>query len=142
MQQWVTSIAVGQEFVLNVNDIVYFSGLIEGLGEFYNDQGLEIVVNELPELLTNETSVEATTTLSVLYPMNNDGAVFPLMAAAEDGGNTNYSLLLSDEEESLRIVNLMTGTYMVVFLFLESTPQLHCALILFRPYPRSSASHI
>ncbi len=135
--------AVGQEFVLNVNHIVYFSGLIEGFGEFCNDHGLEIVTNESPELLTNESSEKATTALSVLSLMNNDGAISPLMAASEDGGNTNDSLSLSDEEESLLIVNLMTGTYMVVFfLFSESTTQVHCALILFRPYPGSSASHL
>ncbi len=110
--------AVGQEFVLNVNDIVYFSGLIEGFGEFCNDNGLEIVTNESPELLTNESSEEATAALSVLSSMNNDGAISPLMAAAEDGGNTDDSLSLSDEEESLRIVNLMTGTYMVVFFLI------------------------
>ncbi len=110
--------AVGQEFVLNVNNIVYFSGLIEGFGEFCNDHGLKIVTNESPELLTNESSEEATAALSVLSPMNNDGAISPLMAAAEDGGNTDDSLLLSDEEESLCIVNLMTGTYMVVFFLI------------------------
>jgi di/tricarboxylate transporter len=79
--------AVGQEFVLNVNDIVYFSGLIEGFGEFCNDHGLEIVTNESPEVLADESSEEATIALSVLSPKNDDRAISPLMAAAEDGGN-------------------------------------------------------
>lgn len=38
--------AVGQEFILNVNDILYFSGLIEGFGEFCHEHGLELVTNE------------------------------------------------------------------------------------------------
>lgn len=41
--------AVGQEFVLNVGDILYFTGLIEGFGEFCEEHGLEILTNELDE---------------------------------------------------------------------------------------------
>lgn len=33
--------AVGQEFVLNVGDILYFTGLVEGFGKFCHDNGLE-----------------------------------------------------------------------------------------------------
>ena len=135
--------AVGQEFVLNVNDIVYFSGLLEGFGEFCNDHGLEIVTNESSEALSNESSEAATTAVSVLSPTNNDGAISPLMAASEDCGNANVSLSLSDEEESLRIINLMTGTYMVVvFLILRIPNSSLLCVNSFRPYPRSSASRI
>ncbi len=110
--------AVGQEFVLNVNDIVYFSGLIEGFGDFCNDHGLEIVTNESSEALTDESSVAATTALSVLSPKNNDAATSLLMAASEHGGNANDSMSLSDEEENLRNINLMSGTYMVFFFLI------------------------
>ena len=135
--------AVGQEFVLNVNDIVYFSGLLEGFGEFCNDHGLEIVTNESSEALSDESSEAATTAVSVLSPTNNDGAISPLMAASEDCGNANVSLSLSDEEESLRIINLMTGTYMVVvFLILRIPNSSLLCVNSFRPYPRSSTSRI
>ncbi len=33
--------AVGQDFVLNVGDILYFTGLVEGFGKFCEDNGLE-----------------------------------------------------------------------------------------------------
>eukprot|EP00934_Nitzschia_sp_Nitz4_P004130 Nitzschia sp. Nitz4//scaffold71_size96697//52407//56542//NITZ4_004698-RA/size96697-augustus-gene-0.145-mRNA-1//1//CDS//3329557256//4120//frame0 len=41
--------AVGQEFVLNVGDILYFTGLVDGFGEFCEEHGLEIVTNELDQ---------------------------------------------------------------------------------------------
>jgi len=106
--------AVGQEFILNVNDLVYFSGLIGGFGEFCHDHGLEIVTNESSEALTDESSEAATTALSVMSPTNDDGAISPLMVPSEDCGNANDSLSLSDEEENHRIINQMTGMYMVV----------------------------
>ena len=39
--------AVGQEFVLNVGDILYFTGLVESFGEFCEEHGLEVLTNEL-----------------------------------------------------------------------------------------------
>ena len=39
--------AVGQEFVLNVGDILYFTGLVEEFGSFCEEHGLEILTNEI-----------------------------------------------------------------------------------------------
>ena len=39
--------AVGQEFVLNVGDILYFTGLVEEFGDFCEEHGLEVVTNEI-----------------------------------------------------------------------------------------------
>lgn len=41
--------AVGQEFVLNVGDVLYFTGLVEGFGEFCEEHGMEVLTNELEE---------------------------------------------------------------------------------------------
>jgi uncharacterized protein with PhoU and TrkA domain len=41
--------AVGQDFVLNVGDVLYFTGLVEGFGEFCEEQGMEVLTNELQE---------------------------------------------------------------------------------------------
>ena len=41
--------AVGQDFVLNVGDILYFTGLVEGFGKFCEEQGMEVLTNELRE---------------------------------------------------------------------------------------------
>ena len=38
--------AVSNDFVLNVGDILYFTGLIETFGEFCEENGLEVVTNE------------------------------------------------------------------------------------------------
>ena len=38
--------AVGPDFVLNVGDILYFTGMAEGFGKFCAEQGLEVVTSE------------------------------------------------------------------------------------------------
>jgi len=103
--------AVGHEFVLNVNDIVFFSGLIEGFGEFCHEHGLEIVTDE-----SSEATIEAQ---RVATPTKDDGAISLLIAQSEDDGDAKESMSLSDEEEDLRVINLMTGTHLLCFsLFL------------------------
>ncbi len=90
--------AVGSEFVLNVNDTVYFSGLIEGFGEFCHEHGLELLTNE---------SLEAT---AVAQDPTDDAATSPLMSSSVDDGDAKRSASISDEDESLRRINLLTGT--------------------------------
>ena len=46
--------AVGQDFVLNVGDVLYFTGLVEGFGEFCEEHGMEILTNELQERQNEE----------------------------------------------------------------------------------------
>lgn len=41
--------AVGKDFVLNVDDILYFTGMVDGFGKFCEDHGLEVVTNEVIE---------------------------------------------------------------------------------------------
>ncbi|KAL7469645.1 hypothetical protein ACHAXS_009900 [Conticribra weissflogii] len=41
--------AVSPEFVLEVDDVLYFTGLIETFGEFCEEHGLEMVTNEVAE---------------------------------------------------------------------------------------------
>ena len=77
--------AVGEEFVLNVGDIVYFSGVIEGFGEFCHEHDLEIVTNESSEKLIDDS---------------NKGK----------SGIDKESTPLDDEEERLRRVYLLSGT--------------------------------
>jgi len=38
--------AVGRDFVLNVDDILYFTGMVQEFGQFCEDNGLEVVTNE------------------------------------------------------------------------------------------------
>ena len=50
--------AVGQQFVLNVDDILYFTGMVEGFASFCQEHGLEVITNELnvdvPRMQENE----------------------------------------------------------------------------------------
>ena len=104
--------AVGQEFILDVNDVVYFSGLIEGFEEFCIEYGLEIVTNETAESEIDILSVTTT-------PTSDDAAL------SRDAGDAEESSSLSDEEENLRIINLMKGTNLLGFLFtLRATTQI------------------
>jgi hypothetical protein len=102
--------AVGSEFVLNVNDIVYFSGLIEGFGEFCHEHGLELITNE---------SLEAPT---IAQDVIHDAATFPLMSSSEDDCDAKGSVPSTDDEESLRRINLMTGTYNTTSLIPSPLP--------------------
>eukprot|EP00542_Grammatophora_oceanica_P012662 CAMPEP_0194045244 /NCGR_PEP_ID=MMETSP0009_2-20130614/16610_1 /TAXON_ID=210454 /ORGANISM="Grammatophora oceanica, Strain CCMP 410" /LENGTH=97 /DNA_ID=CAMNT_0038690043 /DNA_START=32 /DNA_END=323 /DNA_ORIENTATION=+ len=40
--------AVSQDFVVQVGDVLYFTGLIEGFGDFCDEHGLEVITNEIP----------------------------------------------------------------------------------------------
>ena len=42
--------AVGQDFVLNVDDILYFTGMVQDFGQFCEHHGLEVVTNELVDV--------------------------------------------------------------------------------------------
>lgn len=50
--------AVGQEFVLNVGDILYFTGLVEGFGSFCEEHGLEILTNEIEDTIHGPNSLK------------------------------------------------------------------------------------
>ncbi len=50
--------AVGPDFVLNVNDVLYFTGLVEGFGAFCQENGLEVVTNEVEDELVPSSSID------------------------------------------------------------------------------------
>jgi hypothetical protein len=117
--------AVGHEFVLNVGDVVYFSGLIEGFGDFCDEHGLIIVTNETFD--ENGARTEAQSATIDDAPMSEDDVPMSEddVPMSEDDvhvafnrgeiGFTKESLALSDEAKRLRTINLMTGTYQLVF---------------------------
>ena len=43
--------AVGQDFVLNAGDILYFTGLVEEFGAFCEEHGLEMITNEIEDTI-------------------------------------------------------------------------------------------
>jgi predicted amino acid-binding ACT domain protein len=138
--------AVGQEFVLNVGDVVYFSGLIEGFGDFCHEHGLEIVTNE-SSLDANLATTEPISTANVESTMNeplfdekltteaksntDDDEHMALILDDVHGANSGKvrrspkeSLALSDEATRLRSINLMSGTYQLGACCHTSSPKL------------------
>ena len=67
--------AVGPEFVLNVGDILFFTGLVESFGDFCEEHGLEVVTNELEGQRTGTG--------------NNNSAVLNSQQAPSAGANAN-----------------------------------------------------
>lgn len=99
---------------------MFFSGLIEGFGEFCNKHGLEMVTSD---------------------SLDDKNA----MTEAENATNNNISATraLSEEAESLRIINLMSGTcHMIQTLpfTLKAKPSIVFCVVPFRHYPWSKAN--
>ena len=89
--------AVGQEFVLNVGDILYFTGLVEGFGEYCNEHGLEI--------LTTDNDNEKDADAKLLADKNGNDSV-PV-----EIGVTKDSLLNASDAERSRAIARLTGKY-------------------------------
>jgi len=47
--------AVGQDFVLNVDDILYFTGMVQQFAQFCENHGLEVITNEVDVTTTTRT---------------------------------------------------------------------------------------
>jgi di/tricarboxylate transporter len=110
--------AVSQDFVLTVGDILYFTGLVEGFGEFCAEHGLEVVTNEVND-------IPETTTMTVTEDDGADVLQKNTMIASylssvgegpdsEEGmipceiGVTKESIIHADEAERLRSINQLT----------------------------------
>jgi di/tricarboxylate transporter len=128
--------AVGQDFVLNVGDILYFTGLIEGFGEFCEDHGMEVLTNELQEtnddhhnnndnigrdVLPETSEVEPPQLETNTAMLNESNSKNMLLTVVEEGeeevneevpcevGVTKESLIQADEAERSRSITRMIG---------------------------------
>jgi hypothetical protein len=121
--------AVGQEFVLNVGDRLYFTGLVEGFGEFCEEHGMEVLTNETNEA-TQETPVntqdeEGSISSKETTALPMIAANMPLSIVPEEKvgtidvpcevGVTKESLLRADEAKKSRTISRMTGKSKTVF---------------------------
>ena len=109
--------AVSNDFVLNVGDILYFTGLVESFGEFCEEHGLEVVTNEVQD--DSKGADEAPLSMDedpgeVPYAPQLRTPLTPLAEDMEhdfpvvEVGMTKESLLQADDAERLRIINRMT----------------------------------
>ena len=130
--------AVGQEFVLNVGDILYFTGLIESFGEFCEEHGLEVLTNELeleqrasrtkPEMEAKSgpsqevSGVEEAKANSISEGLPNPWTNQALATVMEDKGEidgsipcevgvTKESLLRADDAERSRSITRLAGAF-------------------------------
>ena len=121
--------AVSQDFVLQVGDILYFTGFVEGFGDFCEEHGLELLTNEVQDNDKENTPPESEDTKGVmedaatavennamvkevprlvdshttLLPITEDDRSIPL-----EIGVTKESLLKADSEERIRSIHRMT----------------------------------
>lgn len=120
--------AVGQDFVLNVGDILYFTGLVESFGDFCEEHGLEVITNESTNLPTDDkenrdhqeiTEVIADEGPEILPETMNavTEEESPPIVDIEINCNSNVpteigctasSLLAAHETDRLQIINRMT----------------------------------
>lgn len=106
--------AVGPEFVLQVGDILYFTGLVEEFGEFCSDHGLEVVTYEVVEneqllddsnLVMSDGFLENKPTL----PDDDDASVHDYglhqsQPDTSDIGITLESILQAHQQEHMRVI--------------------------------------
>lgn len=118
--------AVGQEFVLNVGDILYFTGLVEGFGEFCEEHGMEVLTSDTqPDNKRRSSFISIDTRksgskrrLSSIIP-NFGGSSTHLQVVAEDVaesgdvpvevGISAKSLIQADEAERKQSITRMIG---------------------------------
>ena len=93
--------AVGQDFVLNVGDVLYFTGLVEEFGEFCEDHAMEVLTNELEEQ-EDTTENEGSNSLSQNVPTDiasNTEQTFYTQVTKERQSNTQLVTVLEGAEE-------------------------------------------
>lgn len=100
--------AVGQEFVLNVGDILYFTGLVEGFGDFCEEHGLEVMTNELEQIPESANVLDGA---SNDPPATKQGRDEQLSASTSGRIPKNDSALFSDNKSKLLTVTEGEGYY-------------------------------
>ena len=106
--------SVSPDFVLSVGDVLYFTGLIEGFGDFCAEHGLEVVTNEVsdtPEInqvVPNELNKEVPEVIvdSRLSTIENTPDIETKISV--EVGVTKESILGCDYTERLRSINWLT----------------------------------
>ena len=107
--------AVGQDFVLNAGDVLFFTGLVESFGEFCEEHGLEVITNETAELLRVKPDQEkaAANDEDQLMKMSDHNLNLATVQEDEVGeiqipveiGITAASLRVADETDRMRSIN-------------------------------------
>jgi di/tricarboxylate transporter len=105
--------AVGQDFVLNVGDVLYFTGFVEGFGEFCEEQGMEVLTNELQEEAEEEEIVfesPVTSSTNDAEPENEEfGYLKDDALPMKDSGELFYDLGPQERQSNLQLLTVVEG---------------------------------
>ena len=100
--------AVGPDFVLQVGDILYFTGLVETFGDFCAEHGLEVVTNEIQNNNEPAQPLQDSSSPTSQFDSQAETAALlniPLPTVHEDQiGYTLESLLESASEDRWRVI--------------------------------------
>jgi di/tricarboxylate transporter len=104
--------AVGPEFVLQVGDILYFTGLVEEFGEFCAEHGLEVVTNEVENedgsfMLDSDANQNSTETIPLQTKSPNRRRIANDETSMNQIGTTLNSILEADAQERMRVIYRM-----------------------------------
>jgi hypothetical protein len=97
--------AVGPDFVLNVGDVLYFTGLVEGFADFCKEHGMVVLTNDNVGLLTEQTKTTDTEHMSH-HGVENDSPVLEI-------GVTKETSRQAEEAERSRSITRMIGELFV-----------------------------
>ena len=134
--------AVGQDFVMNVDDVLYFTGMVSEFSQFCESHGLEVITNEIdittahrtnnidltpqddePVTVWRQTVVKFASTVNEEVNgngVNNDDLdedceQLPLTHIETRSRRSSINFI-SEEGEKLQAINRMTGMLIVSFL--------------------------
>jgi hypothetical protein len=93
--------AVGPDFVLNVGDVLYFTGLVEGFVDFCKEHGMVVLTNDNVGLLTEQRKTTDTEQMN-RHGVENDSPVLEI-------GVTKESSRQAEEDERSRSITRMIG---------------------------------
>jgi hypothetical protein len=85
--------AVGQDFVLNVGDILYFTGLVEGFGEFCEEHGMEVLTSDLQQENKDRTISQDKMEQERSNGEKKNEGLSPTLPNQESGVTSNSQLL-------------------------------------------------
>jgi hypothetical protein len=98
---------VGQDFVLNVGDVLYFTGLVEGFGEFCDEHGLEMVTSDVQDEISIQSDMTGDDGL-MEEGMETQKKV-AIEAANDEFKEPEFMKCLRDcSQDRLRVINKMS----------------------------------
>ena len=119
--------AVGPDFVLNVGDILYFTGMVEGFRKFCEENGLEVITKETEAAIHAEANVQgsARTTNALAQDCCNAAADAGRVVKFADSVKDRPKLIDADvqftskrrlsmlgaDTDKLPLITKMTGTF-------------------------------